>query len=258
MKGGPSWVFGAVLCASSVASAQAPEDGTSERPVEPASPVVEMEGAEERARIHFLTGTARYEAGAYEDAVTEWQRAYELSGHAEIFRSLSLAHEALGQLREAHDFLRRYLADVEAIDDRADLELHLASLERRMSGREEPNDPAPPPPTSGSYVSSGAIVGFVAAGVGLVTLVVAGGLAINEDLRLRDACASLCFRGAGDDLRVFALVSDLGLGLMLVGAALGSIFLLADRRPRPNGSDDISVAAMLDRDGGGFLVRGRM
>lgn len=108
----------------------------------------------------------------------------------------------------------------------------------------------------GMYVSPGAIVGFVASGVGLATFAIAGGLAIGEDLRLREVCASLCYRGAGDDLRTFALISDLGLGLMIAGAALGGLFLLADRGPDRSGV--VSVAPMLDDEGGGLLVLGRL
>lgn len=247
-------VLGAALCASSVAHAQDAEPDGVEEPSGAPSVGTGGDLGEERARSHFSAGTAHYEAGAYGDALRQWQRAYELSGHAEILRSVSLAYEALGDFRAAHDSLRRFLDEAETIPNRADVELRLARLGRYLGQRAEEEDPIAHEP--GTYVSSGAIVGFVAAGVGLVTFAVAGGLALGEDLRLREACASLCYRGAGDDLRTFALISDLGLGLTLAGAALGLLFLLADRGPDRSGV--VSVAPLLDDDGGGLLVRGRL
>jgi len=122
--------------------------------------------------------------------------------------------------------------------------------------REDTQTDAVPPPAPGAYVSSGAIVGFIASGVGLVTFVVAGALAIDEDQRLREECPGRCFGRVGDDLRTYALLSDLGLGLTFVGAALGVLFLLAD--PGPERSEVVSITPLLDRDGGGLLVRGRL
>ncbi|MCA9605077.1 MAG: tetratricopeptide repeat protein [Myxococcales bacterium] len=243
-------VLGAALCASPVAHAQ--DSDVAERPSGPSRDGIE-EGPEARARIHFMVGSTHYDAGAYVDALRQWQRAYEISGRAEILRSLSLAYEALGDFRAAHDSLRRYLDEVEAIPDRADVELRLERLGRSLSDHEAELPRAPEPET---HVSSGAIVGFVASGVGLVTLAIAGGLALDEDLRLRDACASLCAPGAADDLRTFALIGDLGLGLSIAGAALGLLFLFADRGP--DRSATVSVAPLLGDEGGGLLVRGRL
>jgi hypothetical protein len=257
MRAVSTLVLGAMLCASPVARA---EDEVPGPPDDPPSPDVEADAALEWARAHHAAGTDHFEAGDYEAAIREWERAYGLSGRAELLYDLSRAHERLGRLGVSHDYLRRFLAEAGAIPTRTSLERHLASLAervqlaRRAEGRTEPAAQTIPERTT--YVSSGTIVGFLASGVGFLTFVIAGGLAIAEDLRLRNVCATRCFGHVADDLRTFALISDLGLGLTIVGAGLGLLFFFTDRAPE--GLRALGVAPWIGGDGGGVIVRGRL
>ena len=73
--------------------------------------------------------------------------------------------------------------------------------------------------------------------------------------RLQTACATPCADGAASDLRSFALVTDISLGLTLAGAAVGVIFLLVDAEAYEEPS--VAVTPWADPSGGGVVTRGR-
>jgi len=259
-----------------------------EAPLPPPELSVEEEGAQQRARLHFQSGASYYEAGSYEDALREWNRAYQLSNRSELLYNLSLAHQGLNQLSEAVDYLRRFLAEVHDIPNRANLELRVQNLDRRIANQassgasdpapmEPPGDPQPLAETSsdgssgpassgteapaqassepGAYVSPGAIGGFIGAGAGVVMLAIFGSLTLAEDGRLSDLCGSgMCAQGTADDLRTFALLTDIGLGVTVAGAAVGLIFLLTDTGP---GDTDTALLPWFREDGGGLVAGGR-
>ncbi len=260
----------AVLLFASVAQAQETSEETT----------AADEGAQQRAQLHFQSGASYYEAGSYEDALREWTRAYELSNRTELLYNLSLAHQGLNQLTEARDYLRRFLDEVEDIPNRANLELRIQNLDRRIAEQESDPDtqPAPPPDAvppsetspdaspvggsgatsssdSGGYVSPGAIGGFVGAGVGVAMFGLFGALTVVEDGRLSDLCgATPCAQGTANDLRTFALLADIGIGVAVAGGVLGLIFLLVDTGPS---EADVAAAPWVTEDGGGFALGGR-
>ncbi|MBX3274479.1 MAG: tetratricopeptide repeat protein [Sandaracinaceae bacterium] len=235
------------------------------------APSAAEEGTQARARVHFQAGASYYEAGAYDDALREWTRAYELSPRPELLYNLSLAYQGLNRLSEARDHLRRFLDEVSDIPNRANLELRVENLERRIAAQAEamapPDDepdPGPavalepprasPPPAAssgGGGAHPAAIAGFVVAGVGVATYAIFGGLTLAEDARLQTDCATPCGPGAADTLRAFALTSDIGLGVALAGAIVGVVFLFVDA-----GGEAVAAAPWLDRDGGGVVARG--
>lgn len=91
---------------------------------------------DDRARFHFQAGTSYYEAGDYEDALREFDRAYALSQRHQLLYNLSLCHQQLGNLDEAANFLERYLNQVEEIPNRANLERRLENFRRRAAETE--------------------------------------------------------------------------------------------------------------------------
>lgn len=246
-----------------------PAEGAEEAtPLEPTSTLSAAEaGANQRARVHFQSGASYYEAGSYEDAIREWGRAYGLSHRSELLYNLHLAHQGNGDLPEALDYLRRFLDEVENIPNRANLELRVQNLEARIARSAEGDEnepeaasepePARPeaPPDAG--MAAGPIAGFSIAGAGLLTVVIFGGLTLAEDARLSTACMTPCANGAASDLRTFALVTDIGIGVTLVGAAIGTILLLIGGDDDP-GATEAQLTPFFDGRTGGLALRGRL
>lgn len=90
---------------------------------------------DQRARLHFESGASYYEAGEYEDALREFQHAYELSQRPQLFYNISLCYQNLGDLENAAGFLERYLREVAEIENRANLEIRLRNLRERLEAQ---------------------------------------------------------------------------------------------------------------------------
>lgn len=106
--------------------------------------IAETEGTtgrrEELAREFFQRGSDAYDAGRFEEALTAFDRSYELSGRSELHFDLGLSHD---RLREDDDALEHYRAYLDAFpnsENRVDV---LARIERieaveRIQGRLRP------------------------------------------------------------------------------------------------------------------------
>lgn len=238
-----------------------------------AADVSAQQGAEERARTHFDAGASYFEAGSYEDALREFQRAYDLSRRPELFYNISVCHQHLGDLEQALLFLQRYLEQASSIENRANLELRAQNLERRLGQRApEGNDaqsgarsePAErtvertpvPLASQGGGENVGAIVGFSLATVGVVMAGVFGTLTLVEDGRLTNVCFGSCFDDEVGTLRTWAALTDVGFGVAAAGATVGLIFLLVGAPTAA--SEQASLAPWMSPSGGGLVVRGAM
>ena len=214
---------------------------------------------DERARLHFQSGASYYEAGDYEDALREFTRSFELSEKPALFYNFSLCHQQMGHYEVAADYLQRYLEQAEPIPNRANLERRLENLRQRADEElhrttREP-EPEAPAPTFWEGLSPLVYVGSGVAVAGLISLAVAGPLALVEKQRLDDdPCSTSRICDAGS-LRVRALVADVGLGLFVVGAALATTFFFL-------GGDDDEASARLELvpsagpEGAGAWLRG--
>jgi tetratricopeptide (TPR) repeat protein len=234
----------------------------------------------EVARAHFVAGSAHYDRGAYEDAIREFETAYGIAPLPEILYNLYRAHEALGHTEDAVRYLERYLPDAREVEERSVLEERLANLrarleeerrahdadaqaareaeERRVREAEEraarrgaEEEAARRAEISASRGSGGptdfttpAIASFVGGGVGLAAFGVLAILAAVENDRLAsecgDAVGSYCVEDDLGTLHAYALVADIGLGVGVLGAALGTVFLLLD-----GGGDGETAQAVL-------------
>jgi len=218
------------------------------------------------AQRHFETGRAYFDRGRYEQALAEFQRAFELSGRTVLCYNLYLAHERLGNLAEAVDNLERYLAD-ESVDS-STLQERLAALRERLEAepREAPVEPEPPERVlpgdavavaDGGGVSAPVVVSFAAAGVGVVAFGVFGGLALAEDSRLASDCgADVGAHCQPDDLSTlqgYALAADIGLGLAVAAGVLGLVLVLAEGEGDDSGVGEVALMPGL---GGGSLQVG--
>lgn len=224
--------------------------------------------AQERARLHFEAGASYYEAGDYEDALREFRRSYELSHEPKLFYNFSLCNQQLGRYEQAAEDLERYLGEVTDIENRANLERRLLNLRERVSTGEgergtdedEPleEDDAGDEESEGLAISPVAIAGFAAGGAGAVMLGVFGGLALAEKGDLdSDPCADTRTCDASG-LRTKAVLADVGLGLMVVGAALGVVFLFVggDDGDEDEASARWTLSPSVTRTGGGLSAQG--
>lgn len=77
----------------------------------------ELDPAErEEARALFRAGSAAVEGGRWADAVSSFERAYELTGARSALYNLAMALRALGRHRDARDAFARLLRDHEIED----------------------------------------------------------------------------------------------------------------------------------------------
>jgi len=265
-----------LLCSRASLSAQ---DEDAEQATPQANDAATMEGAQERARLHFQAGASYYEAGSYEDALREFRHAYEMSGRPQLLYNLSLCYQNLGRLEEAIAHLRRFLDEVEEVPNRANLEIRIQNFQRRLEEEraqaeaqaaaeaeaehdsqptqrepDEPDEPDEPiPAEGGGGPNVGAIIGFSAGGAGVLMAGIFGGLTLAEDGRLSDECSPGCAEDDVSTLKAFALLTDIGFGLAIAGAAAGVILLLVDGGG-DSGEQQAAVAPWLDREGGGLAV----
>jgi tetratricopeptide (TPR) repeat protein len=86
--------------------------------------------AEDRqARSEFQAGRDAFDGGRWEDALTHFQKAYELSPRPVLLYNIAKAQDNLGQLRAALGTYKRYLAAVPEAGNRGAVERRVAELE---------------------------------------------------------------------------------------------------------------------------------
>lgn len=220
---------------------------------------------DEEARSLFQSGTEHFAAADYELALSEYSRAFELSGRVELTYNIYLCHERLGHLAEAVHWLRRYLAESLEVHRREVLVRRLATMRRRLeeagaqtdrpeeedppatelsapggghevepaSSQSGPSDDPFPAPESGPEVAApdfempvGAVVSFSVAGAGALGLALFGGLALAEDDRLRDVCAGACEESRTGSLRGLMIAADTSLAFSVAGLLAGTVWVL--------------------------------
>ena len=85
------------------------------------------------ARQHFLAGQDYYSQGRYEKAVEEFEEAYRLDPRPLLLYNIAQAHEKMGHLVKAVDYLKRYLEADPDTDERTTLLNKVANLEARIA-----------------------------------------------------------------------------------------------------------------------------
>ena len=262
----------------------------------PAGLAAAQDADDERARSHFQAGASHYEAGDYEDALNEFQRAYEISERPELHYNLSLAHQQLGNLEQAIEHLERYLNEAEDVPNRSNLDRRLTNLRERLSEAESPpaapptEGPAPvsvsgdapvPPPmpaaggastagsatppadSSGPGIPTGAWIGWGVGAAGLLSGAILGGLALADKSDIEGMpCAQndTCPDSVVDSMETKALVSDILLfGVGLGGAAVGTLlfFLMrGDSNETAQAESRWTLSPWVASHRGGAVMRG--
>lgn len=190
------------------------------------------------ARIHFDAGQAYYNAGEYEQAITEFNAAYRISPRPLLLYNISMAYERLGDLPNAIENLDRYLREAgDDAQDRPTMERRLARMRQRAAERgggssEPPAEPSDPPaqPSGGGGGGTDLVgpgIGVLAGvgGAGFVLFGIAGGLTVAEDASLAERCSPDCIESDLGTLRAMAIAADVGLAVGIVGVGVGVILI---------------------------------
>ncbi len=237
-----------------------------------------------QARRHFETGTQAFDTGDYELAMTEFQRAYELTHHPDLLFNIYSSAERAGNLAAAADALERFLSEGNVEGDRRPaLEQRLARLRQRIaasqSGTEVPTEepteepaeepteeptepteeptPEPAPAPSGG-VHPAAIALLVTAGVLLASFAVFAGLSEVEDGNLAAGCgaARACSESELSTLSAYNIVADVSWIAAAVSGVVGVVLLFA--LPAESSTQSAAVLApYATPDGAGLVLAGR-
>jgi len=93
--------------------------------------------ADVQARTAFRLGSEHYSQGRFPEAALEFERAYGLSGRAQLLFNAYLAYRDAQDEQNAARVLRGYLANVPEVADRAVLESRLAALDSQVREHQE-------------------------------------------------------------------------------------------------------------------------
>ena len=233
--------------------------------------------ADELARRHFESGAAYLHESDYENALKEFQRAYDLSKRAEILLDIATVHERSGNVTKAIEALEQYLAVDPQGEHAETVRLRLANLQKRKGepvadagappaqdtadaaaqeaeagAAPEPNQPAAlPEPEARSESNVPAYVLIGIGGLSAVAAAVTGYLADADYRDARDSCSPHC---TDDDLGsgpTMAWTSTALTGVAVVGVGVGLTLLLLD-----GGSEAPPVASARPSLDLGFGPRG--
>ena len=200
-----------------------------------------------QARVYFKNGRYHFENGHYEEAISAWTLAYDLSERHQLLYNIASAQERLGQWQEALNTLNTYRSHADP-DEWTSLERRIKNLERRIDEQEEQErqeerritftpdfDAAPEPGASSNRawalpISLGGTV-MLAAGA----LLGVKARSVGEDAK--SGCQELesgwlCSNEVADPIRQqrgLALGADLSMGLGALAAAGGVYFVFEGR-----------------------------
>jgi hypothetical protein len=103
------------------------------------------------AKAHFKSGKAYYDLGKYDEAIREFEAAYEAKNDPAFLFNLAQAHRLAGHPTEALHFYRTYLRYVPDPPNLSDIKAKMRDLEKAAPTRSPPAEvtTTPPPVTAG-------------------------------------------------------------------------------------------------------------
>jgi tetratricopeptide (TPR) repeat protein len=180
----------------------------------------QTEPSDQEARARFQSGHYAYESGRFEEALRDFERAYELSQRPLIVYNIGLAYERLDRLSEAIRSFRMFLRLMPNAPNRGEVESRIMMLEQRRAIEH-------PPEESGflfTWIGLGATVALTATTVAL--WIAANG--VYDDLRLE--CGAIgCTHERIDESGGPALVTAtnaLLVSSLVAGAATAALFMI--------------------------------
>lgn len=233
------------------------------------TPSVEDSAAER----FFEAGRIAFNSGYYDQALRAFQEAYDLSHRSALLYNIAVTLDRLERQREALEVYERFLAEqpesdyARAVQSRIDIiRSHLPPptetteepadvIEEVAQPAEETAEPTSTPSGSGGAgLLEPAIAMLAVGGVGLVTFAVAAPIGLVRHDEYASTCAPDCGPGAVDEVRAIAITADVGLGVGLLGAAIGGV-LLGLELTAP-GTSDVTVTPVVTPTSAGVTVAG--
>jgi tetratricopeptide (TPR) repeat protein len=237
--------------------------GAQARPASPAaSTEVQAREAFERGRIH-------YDNGEFAKASLAFEEAYKLSGREGLLYNLYLAYRDANEQEKAAEALRQYLARVEVIENRAQLEARLKALDEGIAQRKaaeaaeaaerERTAAAAAAPVAAASQAPGQaepaapgrwwLVPVTVMGAGgalMLGSIATGVMANNKAKELEDGCdGNMCtsdLKSTADSGKTMAIVTDVLLFGGLATAAVGGVLLLL-KKPKKDARADTAPEA---------------
>jgi hypothetical protein len=269
MRLGRAWIIAATaacLWVSAPALAQTPTSSSDD----------------ERARTHFTAGRSYFEEGNYEQALSEFQHAYELSHRAPLLVNVANCQERLGQWREAAATLEQYLGTPDANDeDRGTMTRRIEALRQRADQRDAEEaarlqaahgdgsgsattTTTTSTPTTGEPASDGlllpAIIAFGVGGAAAIAWGVLGGLALSDQSAIQAGCGATrsCTPAQVSEMNSFAVGADVSMTIALVGVAAGAVMLIVSppHGASAGGAEHARVLPWGGSQGGGLVLSG--
>jgi tetratricopeptide (TPR) repeat protein len=270
MKRGPRLLLGVLALGLPAPALAQPKGG-------PPVPVAEASAEDQaKAQQHFKRARELYQAGSYREAVTELEAARALDPKAkDLVYNLGIVHEKLAKYDEAIADFRAYL-EMEGVTaaERQKAESSIKRIEGAK--REVPETPAPtasttstppPPPPHGEperpeaaphgRVDAATVIaaslGAIGLGVGVGFGVRALSLRPNDFVTGRDGTYQ-DLQNRTDDAHTSAIVSDVGFGVGIVGAAAAAWLYFG----RTKDTKRATVTPAILPGGGAVLVGGAL
>jgi tetratricopeptide (TPR) repeat protein len=104
------------------------------------------------AKQHYQKGAALFDLGRYDEAIKEYEAAYEVKSDPSFLFNIAQAHRKAQHVEQALHFYRAYLARAPQTDARAYVEERIRELEKQVSAapprQPPPPETTPPPPTT--------------------------------------------------------------------------------------------------------------
>jgi len=104
----------------------------------------------DEVKLHYQRATRAYDLQKYQEAIDEYQKAYEISGDPPMLYNIAQAYRLADQPAEAVRYYRRFLQRMPNARNRDDVERKIADQEKLAEQRkklEPPPSPPPPPVT---------------------------------------------------------------------------------------------------------------
>jgi tetratricopeptide (TPR) repeat protein len=107
-----------------------------------------------QAKAHFKQGRAYQDAGAFDDAIKEYQTAYQLVPLPELLFNIGQAYRLKGDKQSALAAYRRFLEAAPEANGSDEARVHVARITKEMEGDrgKHPDAPPPPPPDPSKVV----------------------------------------------------------------------------------------------------------
>lgn len=99
----------------------------------------------DEVKLHYQRATRAYDLQKYQEAIDEYQKAYEISGDPPMLYNIAQAYRLADQPAEAARYYRRFLQRMPGARNREDVERKIADQEKLAEQRKKVEPVAPPP-----------------------------------------------------------------------------------------------------------------